>query len=331
MPRPTNDIAGNGSHGELVRCAPAPATATNLATDFRVATTELLGNLVQSTDVREFANKKQYCQSIRQLSRRAMKTKKQTRKLTGKKRLYIVRKVIRPRVAAGQIAAAQLREVFKASLHPAPTKMPSKQLPSTKASPHPAPTKPTSTPPSIEQLPASLKSFPSPPSPTTLAMSKLFDIIAQKAPEEREKYYSSLISQSTSLLGTSQPKISATEVPTSHPPIDSKAYHHYKPSIVYGKRKRFTIDLSSSRVGDAAYQSARRQKKKLKQAYFSIGNLEQRRYTLSEFLKEKEVWDEARSVIGADTFDGMSTNLTAVGAHILQSIREILATIFCVH
>ena len=40
------------------------------------------------------------------------------------------------------------------------------------------------------------------------------------------------------------------------------------------------------------------------------------------------MWDEARYVIGADTFDGMSTNSTAVGAHLLQSIREILATIF---
>ena len=155
-------------------------------------------------------------------------------------------------VAAGPIGAASLREV---------------SIPSLPSASHP-------TPPSTEQLPASLKRFPSPPSPTTLAMSKLFDIIDQKAPEEREKYYSSLISQSTSLLGTSQPKISTTELPTSYPPIDSKAYHHYKLSIVYGKRNRSTSDLSSSRVGDAVYQSAYRQKKKLKQAYFSIGNLE---------------------------------------------------------
>ena len=102
----------------------------------------------------------------------------------------------------------------------------------------------------------------------------------------------SLIFQSTSLLGTSQPNIITTELPTSYPPIDSKAYHHYKPSIVYGKRNRFISDLSSSRVGDDAYQSAPRLKKKLKQAYFSIGNLEHWRYTLSDFLKGKEVRDE---------------------------------------
>ena len=67
MPKPTNNIARNGSPGELVPYAPAPAAATNLATNLyvatnlRVATVELLGNLAQSVDFREFTNQKQYC------------------------------------------------------------------------------------------------------------------------------------------------------------------------------------------------------------------------------------------------------------------------------
>ena len=108
MPR-----APDPAHGELVPRAPDPAPDCVL-----LVATKLLGSYVQPVNFRERADREQYCCSIKQLSRRAMKTRNQSKKLTNKKRLTIKRRLIQPRVAAGQIALANLQEVFKASSPP---------------------------------------------------------------------------------------------------------------------------------------------------------------------------------------------------------------------
>ena len=80
---------------------------------------------------------------------------------------------------------------------------------------------------------------------------------------------------------------------------------------------------------NVAYRAGVREKRRLKDAYFSTCNLEQRRLTLLSFLNDPGVKAEALSVVGSTSFDNMPGSLSknaVVRIHLVESIRDMNET-----
>ena len=195
--------------------------------------------------------------------------------------------------------------------------------------------------PHVKQVSRASSNYVQEESPTKIAFTDLMNKVNAKPPEIRRKY-ASLISKTFNDLGNpipntaralhfepdnSSPLSKHQKTITnhhSHPPIDNRSFHFdKKPNGQHRSLgKSYSFDLEN-----AGYCAAYRQKQRLKKAYLSTGNLQQRRYTLYNFLNDPSVRDEALSVIYTGPIQSQlanETNIATVSALIIHAIRNIL-------